>query len=577
MNMKKTGKLLSLLLALCTLALCACTITYPEDTPTDTRQPTVTEPTLRGTVLSHISDYAVIYPTKATDGEKNAAMQIINAIDSTRRADVDFVTGDIPKNNREILIGNTNRAASKAAIAALDKDRDFSVSFNKDEVVIAAKTDAALADAVAYFLGTVLTADISHYSVGTVDTHLYNYPLSGFFGLSLDALKISYATKEMLPVATSLQTYIHDVTGADVAIALGGSGNIRLSLDETMERAKYRVEPAGGLVTLRGGTVLALSEAVRAITSKSLGGAAVTLDGESTIPLTMKDIKSGKEMQLVWFDEFDGSALNSAYWSLTDRMYGNSKITTTANKKNFEVADGDATMRVWKSGDVFTTNSTLTTMNRMSFRYGYLEIYAKVPTTSGTFPSFWLQSAEQHRADKSMMTEVDVFEIYTKNKMECTLHKWEMNESGGSSHHCWNDPKVKVYSDADWSTLSTDYHLYGFGWTETEMYFTVDGKLYATFDITDKGDFCQGVGKVEYDKEGNAISSLTGMSCFRDALFINFNNWIHTEGSFRDRNWKTGDSTEYPIDYSIAWIRLYQDETGTLYDDLNGKISDGIK
>ena len=216
-------------------------------------------------------------------------------------------------------------------------------------------------------------------------------------------------------------------------------------------------------------------------------------------------------------------------------------------------------------------------MNRMSFRYGYLEIYAKVPTTSGTFPSFWLQSAEQHRADKSMMTEVDVFEIYTKNKMECTLHKWEMNESGGSSHHCWNDPKVKVYSDADWSTLSTDYHLYGFGWTETEMYFTVDGKLYATFDITDKGDFCQGVGKVEYDKEGNAISSLTGMSCFRDALFINFNNWIHTEGSFRDKSWKTGDSTEYPIDYSIAWIRLYQDETGTLYDDLNGKISDGIK
>lgn len=571
MNMKKTGKLLSLLLALCTLALCACTITYPDDAPTDTKQPTVTEPTLRGTVLSHISDYAVIYPTKATDGEKTAAMQIINALDSSRRADVDFVTGDIPKNNREILVGNTNRAASKTAIAALDKDRDFSVSFNKDEVVIAAKTDAALADAVAYFLGTVLTADISHYSVGTVDTQLYNYPLSGFFGLSLDALKISYATKEMLPVATSLQTYIHDVTGADVAIALGGSGNIRLSLDETMERAKYLVEPAGGLVTLRGGTVLALSEAVRAITSKSLGGAAVTLDGESTIPLTMKDIKSGKEMQLVWYDEFDGSALNSAYWSLTDRMYGNSKITTSTSKKNFEVADGDATMRVWKSGDVFTTNSTLTTMNRMSFRYGYLEIYAKVPTTSGTFPSFWLQSAEQHRADKSIMTEVDVFEIYTKNKMECTLHKWEMNESGGSSHHCWNDPKVKVYSDADWSTLSTDYHRYGFGWTETEMYFTVDGKLYATFDITDKGDFCQGLGKTDGE------NSLTGMSCFGDALFINFNNWIHTEGSFRNKNWKTGDSTEYPIDYSIAWIRLYQDETGTLYDDLNGKISDGIK
>ncbi len=569
--MKKFKKLLSLLLALCTLALCACTITYPDDTPDSTAKPSETDPPLRGTVLSHISDYAVIYPTKATDGEKTAAMQVINAIDSSRRADVDLVTGDIPKNNREILIGNTNRLASKVAIAALDKDRDFSVSFNKDEVVIAAKTDAALADAVAYFLGTVLTADISHYSVGTVDTQIYNYPLSGFYGLSLDALKISYTTKDMKRVATALQTYIHDVTGADVELTLGGSGNICLTLDETMERAKFRVEPTGGLVTLRGGTVLALSEAVRKIVSEQRGGAALALDGESTIPLTMDDIKSGKELQLVWYDEFDGSALNSDYWSLTDRMYGNSKITTSTSKKNFEVGNGDATMRVWKDGDVFTTNRTLTTMNRMSFRYGYLEIYAKVPTTSGTFPSFWLQSAEQHRADKGIMTEVDIFEIYTKNKMECTLHKWEMNASGGSDHHCWNDPKVKIYSDAEWSTLSNAYHRYGFGWTETEMYFTVDGKLYATFDITDNGDFCEGLGKAA---EGHTLS---GMSCFGDALFINFNNWIHTEGSFRDKSWKTGDSTEYPIDYSIAWIRLYQDETGTLYDDFHDTISEGIK
>ena len=558
MNMKKTGKLLSLLLALCTLALCACTITYPEDTPTDTQQPTVTEPTLRGTVLSHISDYAVIYPTKATDGEKNAAMQIINAIDSTRRADVDFVTGDIPKNNREILIGNTNRAASKTAIAALDKDRDFSVSFNKDEVVIAAKTDAALADAVAYFLGTVLTADISHYSVGTVDTQLYNYPLSGFFGLSLDALKMSYATKEMLPVATSLQTYIHDVTGADVAIALGGSGNISLSLDETMERAKYRVEPAGGLVTLRGGTVLALSEAVRAITSKSLGGAAVTLDGESTIPLTMKDIKSGKEMQLVWFDEFDGSALNSAYWSLTDRMYGNSKITTSASKKNFEVADGDATMRVWKSGDVFTTNSTLTTMNRMSFRYGYLEINAIVPFSRGAFPAFWLQSAWQHRS-VDYMTEVDVFEVYKAGYVESTLHKWYLKDpvTGPHTRHDWNTPLSYTFPEDHWESLSHEYHRWGFLWIPEKIAITLDGNIIATYDITDAGDFQEGL------RTGD---DLTGMGGFQDPMIINFTNWVGS--GFRDKSWVVGEDTELPLTFRVDWIRLYQTPgMGDLFDD----------
>ena len=502
-------------------------------------------------------------------------MRVMNAIDNSRRPEVDYISNkeEIPHNNREILIGNTNRTASHDAIDLLKKDRDFSVSFNKDEVVIAAKTDAALADAVTYFLGTVLTADISHYSVGTVDTQLYSYPLSGFFGLSLDALEISYSTKDLEPAAKSLQTYIHDVTGADAKLSLGGNGNILLSLDDTMDRAKYRLEPQDKKVTLRAGTIVATNEAVQRIITKGLGGAAIALEGKFSTPLTMKDIKNpDKELNLVWFDEFDGTGLNGDYWSLTDRMYGdNKKMFTTTDSKVFEVKNGEAVMRTYKDGDKYYTNKTLTTMGRMSFQYGYLEMYAKVPTVRGAFPSFWLQSAPSHRT-VDYMTEVDVFEIFDWNKMEFTTHKWYL---GKEEHHCWNDPKTTVYTDVDWESLSEDYHLYGFGWTQTEMYFTVDGKVCATVDITNRKDFCQGVGK--------PAGSLTGMEGFQDPLFINFNNWIHRGASFRtdtkpeDRQWKVTDSTEYPIEYSIAWIRLYQDETGVLWDDLNGKISEGIK
>ena len=587
--MKRSKKLLALLLVLCTLALCACTITYPVDAPDSTEQPTDTDaPVLHGPVLSYISDYTVIYPTRATNGEKDAAMQVMNAIDNSRRPEVDYLSNkeEIPHNNREILIGNTNRTASQTAIAALNKDRDFSVSFNKDEVVIAAKTDAALADAVTYFLGTVLTADISHYSVGTVDTQLYSYPLSGFFGLSLDALEISYSTKDLEPAAKSLQTYIHDVTGADAKLSLGGNGNIQLSLDKTMDPAKYSLEPQGKTVTLRSGTVLAANAAVKRITTKGLGGRVMTLTGGTDIPLTMKDIKNpAKELNLVWFDEFDGTGLNGDYWSLTDRMYAdNKKMFTTTDSKVFEVKNGEAVMRAYKDGDKYYTNKTLTTMGRMSFQYGYLEMYAKVPTARGAFPSFWLQSAPSHRT-VDYMTEVDVFEIFDWNKMEFTTHKWYFNKTTGKEeHHCWNDPKTTVYTDIEWDSLSKDYHRYGFGWTQTEMYFTVDGKVCATVDITNRKDFCQGVNKIT-DENGNVVGSLTGMEGFQDPLFINFNNWIHRTASFRtngentpeDKQWKVTDDTEYPIEYSIAWIRLYQDETGVLWDDLHGKISDGIK
>lgn len=84
---------------------------------------------------------------------------------------------------------------------------------------------------------------------------------------------------------------------------------------------------------------------------------------------------------------------------------------------------------------------------------------------------------------------------------------------------------------------------------------TVDGKEFATFDITDKGDFCDGRGK----------GTLTGMDFFQDPLFINFTNWVGT--GFRDENWVPNENTVFPKTFSVAWVRLYQDETGTLYND----------
>lgn len=563
--MKKSRKILALLLVLCTLVLCACTITYPVNAPDTTEQPTDTDtPVLHGSVLSYISNYTIIYPTRATNGEKDAAMRVMNAIDNSRRPEVDYISNkeEIPHNNREILIGNTNRKASHDAIALLKKDRDFSVSFNKDEVVIAAKTDAALADAVTYFLGTVLTADISHYSVGTVDTQLYSYPLSGFFGLSLDALEISYSTKELEPAAKSLQTYIHDVTGADAKLSLVGNGNILLSLDDTMDRAKYRLEPQDKKVTLRAGTIVATNEAVQRIITKGLGGAAIALEGKFSTPLTMKDIKNpDKELNLVWFDEFDGTGLNGDYWSLTDRMYGdNKKMFTTTDSKVFEVKNGEVVMRTYKDGDKYYTNKTLTTMGRMSFRYGYLEIRAMVPFSRGAFPAFWLQSAWQHRS-VDYMTEVDVFEVYKAGYVESTLHKWYLSNpvKGPHTRHDWNTPLPYTFPEAQWNTLSHEYHLWGFLWTPETIAITVDGKIVATYDITEAGDFQEGL------RTGD---DQTGMGGFQDPMIINFTNWVWARNSFRDKTWLIGDETELPLTFRVDWIRLYQSpDQGELFDD----------
>ena len=550
-------KALSLWLALWMLAFCACAPkgSDSEGSTTTAGQTETNRP--EGTISDLIRDYTVIYPTTATTAETAAAIQVVNFFGGRQRPKADYVaTGSpIPKNNREILIGKTNRASSQAALAALEHDRDFSVSFYENEVVIVGKNDIAMAEAVAYFIETVLPADASLYPYGTVYTYLHSYPLTGFFGLSLSGLEISYPSTDMEATAALLQTYIHDASGADVRISYLGNGNIRLKLDQTMDKNNFAVQVGDRLVTLVAGSSHALTEAVLAISSSQKGNEAVSFEGTSSIPVTLKDPKSGKTLKLVWQDEFDGTTLNNSNWKLQDKMWKDS-VETTVDKRNIAIENGEVVMRTYRDGDHFSSHKTLTTMDRMSFQYGYLEICAKVPFSRGAFPAFWLQSAYQHRT-VDYMTEVDVFEVYKAGYVEGTLHKWYLKDpvNGPQERHCWNDPKHYTFPKDQWENLSDEYHIWGFGWTATEIYFTVDGIIFAVFDITDAGDFDQGLG----------TGKLTGMGGFQDPMIINFTNWIGS--GFRDPNWVPGDKTEYPLTFSVDWIRLYQDETGKIYND----------
>ena len=119
----------TLLLGILTLLLSACT---GGNTPADTTG-TQSAPAPSATVRDLVGDYTIVYPTRATDGETAAAMQLAKFFGGSERPKADYTAdGTVPSGAREILIGNTNRASSKAAIAALGRDRDFTVSASTD-------------------------------------------------------------------------------------------------------------------------------------------------------------------------------------------------------------------------------------------------------------------------------------------------------------------------------------------------------------------------------------------------------------------------------------------------------------
>ena len=276
------------------------------------------------------------------------------------------------------------------------------------------------------------------------------------------------------------------------------------------------------------------------------------------IPQTIKNPLDGSDMHLTWNDEFDGDKINGKTWQLYDRMWAKNRVITTTDPRNFALENGEAVMRTYREDGHYTSHKTLTTFDRMSFRYGYLEINAMVPFSRGAFPAFWLQSAWQHRS-VDYMTEVDVFEVYKAGYVEATLHKWYLKDPVKGPHfrHDWNTPLAYTFPEDHWETLSREYHRWGFLWDPESIRLTVDGKVFATYDITDAGDFQEGL---------QTGDDLTGMGGFQDPMIINFTNWVGS--GFRDKAWVVGEGTELPLTFRVDWIRLYQTPgIGELFDD----------
>ena len=336
-----------------------------------------------------------------------------------------------------------------------------------------------------------------------------------------------------------------------------------IPVSEDIKFVKFEVTPF--TVSLTGKITYAAGSGAAFTIDSGKNVETVRLASDTTVPQLRTDPQTGKTLNLVWSDEFNGSALDSTKWNLTQETW-NKKVEYTTDKKNFRLENGEAVMNLYREEDgTYSSNKTLTTKDRMSFKYGYLEIYAKVPFSQGSCPAFWFRSAVKHHSTDYVMAEVDVFEVYKKGYVESTLHKWFLKNSGTGNayrHFSLDSPMSKTFPKDKWETLSDEYHLWGFGWTKDMMYMTVDGEVFATYDITDQSDFRER----EVDGgEGFGEEEHTGMNCFQDPLYILFSNEPGT--NFRDPNWAPNENTVFPKTFSVAWVRLYQDGTGTLYND----------
>ncbi len=290
---------------------------------------------------------------------------------------------------------------------------------------------------------------------------------------------------------------------------------------------------------------------------------------------------SSDEYELVWSQEFNDDAVDYSVLTTNKTM---SVGTTLEYADNAVVNNGSLTLSCTNTGKtdangdkIYTVNYGLSTIDTMSFKYGRLEMRAKVPFAAGAFPSLWLTSrnALGYEKNSKYSTEIDVFEMFGKTNDNDTLvtciHKWYNDEDGnkvlgeddkpvecscGTGILAGNGYKVEE-SDRDYQITGdaqNEYHTFVFEWDENAMSFSIDGNVYYTATKDEMKNF----DLAGYNTGAEGI--------FEPFLCIRLNNHMYTtgDGAAYTYNGNANEIDASKIKFEIDYIRLYQKDNGEI-------------
>ena len=182
----------------------------------------------------------------------------------------------------------------------------------------------------------------------------------------------------------------------------------------------------------------------------------------------------------IWADEFNvDGAPDATKWAydlgIGDWGWGNNEAQYYTNRAdNVKVQDGKLIITPIKEsyqGSNYTS-ARIKTQGKFSFKYGKVEIKAKLPLGGGTWPALWMLGNNITTASWPACGEIDIMEHVgnSQNKIYGTLHY--PNFSGGNA----------VSKTINITNASTEFHIYTLDWRADTIKFYVDGTLFHTFN-----------------------------------------------------------------------------------------------
>ncbi len=264
---------------------------------------------------------------------------------------------------------------------------------------------------------------------------------------------------------------VHAIVSAD------NSGNVSFTASAT-NAVSYDFDYGNGIFqTVASGSVTYKYPSTGNYTVNVIAKSSSGLTASKSIQVSVTVAQS-----LLWSDEFDtAGSPDPSKWSFDLGTgcpslcgWGNNELQNYTNQSD-NVIISNGTLKIIAKKENYNgsayTSARLTTQNKFSFKYGKVEVRAKLPFGIGTWPAIWMLGNNITTVGWPASGEIDIMEHRGShlNTISSALH--HPGFSGGN-------PDI---GSTVMPNVTTEFHKYVLEWSASTIKFSVNDVVFFTF------------------------------------------------------------------------------------------------
>lgn len=209
-----------------------------------------------------------------------------------------------------------------------------------------------------------------------------------------------------------------------------------------------------------------------------------------------------RDLALIWSDEFVGETLDPTKWRAADDCWGggnHERQCYTPRPANVSVEGGLLRLTARREpvsgralpeqlADVTTgqvrrnySSGKILTAGLASFRYGRIEVRAKLPQGQGLWPAVWMLPEHDNYGPYPQSGEIDIVEAVNLGTACAACSAGRENRIHGAIHHGASLQDNRQHGGVAAIEPLDGFHTFAIDWSPARMIWSVDGREYFGF------------------------------------------------------------------------------------------------